>query len=140
MAFGLDADTLTETLQAISEFASRTLPVERILELDRDDECPVDTVRQMCGDELGIQLLFIPEEYGGMGGGDLRRLPGLRDDGRHRPGGGHQRARDLPRQRPDHGRRRPRTSRSTGWAGSPRRACCSPTARPSPRPAATSAR
>ncbi len=26
-------------------------------------------VRAMCGDELGVQLLFIPEEYGGMGGG-----------------------------------------------------------------------
>ena len=68
MAFGLDADTLTETLQAIREFTSRTLPVERILDLDRDDECPVDTVHQMCGDELGIQLVFVPEEFGGMSG------------------------------------------------------------------------
>ena len=68
MAFGLDAETLTETLQAIREFTSRTLPVERILDLDRDDECPVDTVHQMCGDELGIQLVFVPEEFGGMSG------------------------------------------------------------------------
>ena len=68
MAFGLDADTLNETLQAILDFAHRTLPKDRVLDLDRDDECPVDTVHEMCGDELGIQLLFIPEEFGGMGG------------------------------------------------------------------------
>jgi alkylation response protein AidB-like acyl-CoA dehydrogenase len=68
MALGLDTDTLEMTLQAITQFAARALPVERLIELDRLDECPVDVVRQMCGEELGIQLLFIPEEYGGMGG------------------------------------------------------------------------
>ena len=25
----------------------------------------------MCSDQLGVQLLFIPEEYGGMGGGTI---------------------------------------------------------------------
>ena len=34
------------------------------------DECPLEIVRDMCSpDKLGIQLLFIPEEFGGMGGG-----------------------------------------------------------------------
>src|SRR5512144_3448394 len=68
MAFGLDADTLNETLQAIVDFSHRTLTNERILDLDHEDVCPVDMVRQMCGEELGVQLIFIPEEYGGMGG------------------------------------------------------------------------
>ena len=40
-----------------------------MLELDHDDVCPEDTVRAMCSDALGVQLVFIPEEYGGMGGG-----------------------------------------------------------------------
>ncbi|HEY5985015.1 MAG TPA: acyl-CoA dehydrogenase family protein, partial [Streptosporangiaceae bacterium] len=44
---------------------------DRQLQLDHDDVCPVDLVRGMCSDELGIQLLFIPEEYGGMGGGTI---------------------------------------------------------------------
>jgi alkylation response protein AidB-like acyl-CoA dehydrogenase len=57
------------TLDAIGEFADRHLPASRLLELDHLDECPVDTIRRMCSDDLGIQLLFIPEEYGGMGGG-----------------------------------------------------------------------
>jgi len=68
MTPGLDQDTLSMTLQAIGEFAERSLPLEKRLELDRLDECPEDLIRAMCGDELGIQLLFIPEEYGGMGG------------------------------------------------------------------------
>ena len=68
MTTGLDAETLDMTLDAIGEFATRHLPDARILEYDRDDVCPVDVVRGMCGDELGIQLLFIPEQYGGMGG------------------------------------------------------------------------
>ena len=66
---GLDRETLELTLEAIGEFSAELLPAEKLLELDHDDEFPVDVVRSMCGDELGVQLLFIPEEYGGMGGG-----------------------------------------------------------------------
>ncbi len=66
---GLDRETLELTLEAIGEFAAELLPAERLLELDHADEFPVEVVRAMCGDELGVQLLFIPEEYGGMGGG-----------------------------------------------------------------------
>jgi alkylation response protein AidB-like acyl-CoA dehydrogenase len=66
---GLDADMLDMTLAAIGEFAGRHLTDARILELDHVDECPMEVVRGMCSDELGIQLLFIPEEFGGMGGG-----------------------------------------------------------------------
>jgi alkylation response protein AidB-like acyl-CoA dehydrogenase len=65
---GLDAETLAMTLEAIRDYTGHRVPPERQLELDHLDECPVDVVRGMCSDELGIQLLFIPEEYGGMGG------------------------------------------------------------------------
>ncbi len=65
---GLDADTLKMTLEAIRDFVADAIPEERQLQLDHDDECPVDVVRGMCSDRLGVQLLFIPEEYGGMGG------------------------------------------------------------------------
>ena len=66
---GLDRETLELTLEAIGEFSTQRLPEEKLLELDHADEFPVDVVRAMCSDELGVQLLFIPEEYGGMGGG-----------------------------------------------------------------------
>ncbi len=68
---GLDADILDMTLQAIQEFADRHLPADLLLRLDHEDECPVDLVHKMCGDDLGIHLLFVPEEYGGMGGGSF---------------------------------------------------------------------
>jgi acyl-CoA dehydrogenase len=71
MSTGLDAETLKMTLEAIRDYVSDAIPEERQLQLDRDDVCPEDVVRGMCSDELGIQLLFIPEEYGGMGGGAL---------------------------------------------------------------------
>jgi len=65
---GLDRDSLDLTIEAIREFAEQQLPQELLLELDHTHEFPEELVRAMCGD-LGIQLLFIPEEYGGMGGG-----------------------------------------------------------------------
>jgi alkylation response protein AidB-like acyl-CoA dehydrogenase len=68
MEVGLDLETLDFTLESIEEFARRELPDSRLIELDEKDEFPEELVRRMCGEELGIQLLFIPEEFGGMGG------------------------------------------------------------------------
>jgi len=65
---GIDADTLSMTLDAIREFTADRLPDQVLLDLDERDECPEDVVRAMSGEELGISLLFVPEEYGGMGG------------------------------------------------------------------------
>jgi alkylation response protein AidB-like acyl-CoA dehydrogenase len=62
--------TLKLSLKSLKEFAKKRLPDETLIELDERDECPIDIVRDMCSpDKLGIQLLFIPEEFGGMGGG-----------------------------------------------------------------------
>jgi acyl-CoA dehydrogenase len=69
MATGLDRETLELTLEAIRDFSREHLPDEKLLDLDAKDEFPYNLVRRMCGEDLGVQLLFIPEEYGGMGGG-----------------------------------------------------------------------
>jgi alkylation response protein AidB-like acyl-CoA dehydrogenase len=62
--------TLKLSIKSLREFAKKRLPDEELIALDERDECPLETVRQMCSpDKLGIQLLFIPEEYGGFGGG-----------------------------------------------------------------------
>jgi alkylation response protein AidB-like acyl-CoA dehydrogenase len=62
--------TLKLSVKSLKEFAKKRLPDEVLIELDERDECPIDIVRDMCSpDKLGIQLLFIPEEFGGMGGG-----------------------------------------------------------------------
>ncbi len=68
MDTGLDRDTLGLVLGTIKEFAEDQLPEKRLLELDAADEFPEETVRRMLA-EIGISLLFVPEEYGGMGAG-----------------------------------------------------------------------
>jgi alkylation response protein AidB-like acyl-CoA dehydrogenase len=68
---GLDNETLTMMLETVRDYVRDAIPSERLLQLDHEDECPVDLVRGMCGDQLGVQLLFIPEEYGGMGGSTI---------------------------------------------------------------------
>jgi alkylation response protein AidB-like acyl-CoA dehydrogenase len=65
---GLDLGTLNLMLEALGDFVDQELPDKRMLELDHEDVCPEDTVRAMCSDALGVQLVFIPEQYGGMGG------------------------------------------------------------------------
>jgi len=66
---GLDRDSLDMMLDALNEFVAEALPDERLLELDREDICPEETIRAMCSEDLGVHLVFIPEEYGGLGGG-----------------------------------------------------------------------
>ena len=70
MNAGLDLDTLGMTLKAVREFAAEALPEQLLLELDHEDRFPEELVHSML-DDLGILLLFIPEEYGGLGGGSF---------------------------------------------------------------------
>ncbi|MGB8885291.1 MAG: acyl-CoA dehydrogenase family protein [Candidatus Korobacteraceae bacterium] len=68
----LTKKTLQLSLKSLRDFAKKSLPDEVLIELDERDECPVEIVRYMSDpDKLGTQLLFIPEEYGGMGGSTL---------------------------------------------------------------------
>jgi alkylation response protein AidB-like acyl-CoA dehydrogenase len=67
---GLDVGSLNLMLEALDDFVGAALTPERQLELDHDDVCPEDVVRAMSDPEvLGVQLVFIPEAYGGMDGG-----------------------------------------------------------------------
>ena len=68
MSRGIDQESLEMTLEAIADFTQDKLPDAKLLELDEKDEFPIEIVREMCS-ELGIHLLFIPEEFDGMGGG-----------------------------------------------------------------------
>ena len=65
----ITAKILKLSLKSLREFAKKRLPDQELIDLDARDECPLEIVRHMCSpDKLGIQLLFIPEEFGGMGG------------------------------------------------------------------------
>jgi len=73
---GLDDETLGFVLQTLKTVSERRLDKETRLRLDATDEFPVDLVNEMLGPELGLHLLFLPEEVGGLGGGgrDLFRV------------------------------------------------------------------
>jgi alkylation response protein AidB-like acyl-CoA dehydrogenase len=77
MANELNREMLNAALRSINEFAKREIPDSLLIELDERDEFPEELVRRMSsGEELGIQLLFVPFAYGGMGGGafDVYRI------------------------------------------------------------------
>ncbi|MCG8424417.1 MAG: acyl-CoA dehydrogenase family protein [Proteobacteria bacterium] len=66
---GLDKETLDLVLQSLRDFAKERLTDHVLLDFDERDEFPADLVRAIGSTELGIQLLFIPDKYDGMGGG-----------------------------------------------------------------------
>jgi alkylation response protein AidB-like acyl-CoA dehydrogenase len=73
---GLDKETLQITLDSLRTWAKDHLTDEKLLEWDEKDEFPEEVVRAIGSEEVGIQLLFIPERFGGMGGGafDVYRI------------------------------------------------------------------
>ncbi|MCP4679720.1 MAG: acyl-CoA dehydrogenase [Deltaproteobacteria bacterium] len=72
----LDTEDLDIILGTLREFAEREMPLAKRLEWDKEDVCPEDVVRQMLGPDVGLHLVFIPDDYDGMGGGayDVYRL------------------------------------------------------------------
>jgi alkylation response protein AidB-like acyl-CoA dehydrogenase len=66
---GLDDETLDFVLQSLKTVAERRLGKEIRLGLDDRHEFPTELIQEMLGPELGLHLLFLPEEVGGMGGG-----------------------------------------------------------------------
>ena len=66
---GLDEDLLQMVLDTVEQVRKRLLTKETILEFDKNDIFPEEIIRTMLGPDIGLHLLCIPEEYGGMGGG-----------------------------------------------------------------------
>lgn len=66
---GLDNESRQMIIAMIRQLRKRLLTREKILEYDRKDVFPEETIREMLSPDIGLQLLFIPEAYGGMGGG-----------------------------------------------------------------------
>jgi len=66
---GLDDEMRAMVIDTIAQVRNRLLPKEKVLEFDKKEIFPEDEIREMLGPEIGLQLIFIPEEYGGMGGG-----------------------------------------------------------------------
>jgi len=66
---GLDQESQQMVLETIAQLRKRLLTRDKILKFDREEIFPEDTIREMLGPEIGLQLLMLPEAYGGIGGG-----------------------------------------------------------------------
>jgi alkylation response protein AidB-like acyl-CoA dehydrogenase len=66
---GLDDASRQMVLDVVPKIKARLLTRENILEFDRKEIFPEEIIRTLLGPDIGLQLLFIPEEYGGMSGG-----------------------------------------------------------------------
>ncbi len=66
---GLDPESRQMVLDTIAQLKKRLLTKDKILEYDRKEIFPEETIREMLGPEIGLQLLMLPEACGGIGGG-----------------------------------------------------------------------
>jgi alkylation response protein AidB-like acyl-CoA dehydrogenase len=67
--YGLDSEMRQMVLDTVAQLSKRLLAKDKVLEWDKKEIFPEETIREMLGPEIGLQLLMIPEKYGGMGGG-----------------------------------------------------------------------
>ncbi|VEN75210.1 Acyl-CoA dehydrogenase [Candidatus Desulfarcum epimagneticum] len=66
---GLDSESRQMVADMIRQLGQRLLSRDKILEFDKKDIFPEAEIRELLSPDIGLQLLFIPEAYGGMGGG-----------------------------------------------------------------------
>jgi alkylation response protein AidB-like acyl-CoA dehydrogenase len=73
----LDAEMLDQILTTLREYAEKNLPPARLLELELGHEFPEKVMKDLYDPgQIGLHLLTIPEEFGGLGGGayDIYRV------------------------------------------------------------------
>lgn len=73
----LDTEMLDMVLATLNEYAERKLKPAYLHELDEKDEFPHHVLKDLYDpNQIGLHLLFIPEAYGGLGGGayDIYRV------------------------------------------------------------------
>lgn len=65
----MDPEILSMVLDTIEKLEREKLPLETKLDMDRSGEFPTELIQFMLGPDIGLHLIFIPEEYGGLGAG-----------------------------------------------------------------------
>jgi alkylation response protein AidB-like acyl-CoA dehydrogenase len=73
----LDVEMLEQILTTLREYAEKNLPPARLLEIELGHEFPEKVMKDLYDPgQIGLHLLTIPEEFGGLGGGayDIYRV------------------------------------------------------------------
>ncbi|MGE5840979.1 MAG: acyl-CoA dehydrogenase family protein, partial [Deltaproteobacteria bacterium] len=65
----MDPEMLNMVLDTLSKLQKERLTLPVRLEMDRAGEFPSELIRFMLSPEVGLHLIFIPAEYGGLGAG-----------------------------------------------------------------------
>ncbi len=65
----MDKETLAMILNTLDKLEKDMLSVEKKLEMDKEGVFPEELIRFMLSPEMALHLIFIPEEYGGLGAG-----------------------------------------------------------------------
>jgi alkylation response protein AidB-like acyl-CoA dehydrogenase len=65
----MDPEVLSMVLDTIEKLEKEKFSLETKLELDKNGEFPAELIRFMLGPDIALHLIFIPEEYGGLGAG-----------------------------------------------------------------------
>ncbi|RLB29725.1 MAG: acyl-CoA dehydrogenase, partial [Deltaproteobacteria bacterium] len=65
----MDPEMFSMVLDTLEKLGKEKLTLDVKLEMDSSAEFPMELVRFMLGPEVGLHLIFIPEEYGGLGAG-----------------------------------------------------------------------
>jgi alkylation response protein AidB-like acyl-CoA dehydrogenase len=56
-------------IQTLRQVVGRELPDDKIMDLDEKDHFPEDLIQKLLSPDVGLHLIFLPEENGGLGGG-----------------------------------------------------------------------
>jgi len=73
----LDAEMLDQILTTLREYAEKNLPPSKLLEIELGHDFPEKVMKDLYDPgQIGLHLLTIPEEFGGLGGGayDIYRV------------------------------------------------------------------
>ena len=65
----MDPEMFSMVLETLNKLEREKLTLEVKLEMDRTGEFPMELIQFMLGPEIALHLIFIPEEYGGLGAG-----------------------------------------------------------------------
>ncbi|MBW1850547.1 MAG: acyl-CoA dehydrogenase family protein [Deltaproteobacteria bacterium] len=65
----LDPEVLSMVLDTFDKLEQEKITLEAKLEMDKAGDFPEELIRFMLGPEIALHLIFIPEEYGGLGAG-----------------------------------------------------------------------
>ena len=68
----MDHEMFSIVLETLKKIEREKLPLETRLEMDKQGDFPEELIRFMLGPDIGLHLVFVPAEYGGLGASALQ--------------------------------------------------------------------